>query len=43
LILEKCRQKSELGLLIINDENIVLTRKGLLFADAIASEFFITT
>jgi len=42
LILEKCRQKSDLGLLIINDENIVLTRKGLLFADAIASEFFIT-
>jgi len=42
LILEKCRKKSDLGLLIINDENIVLTRKGLLFADAIASEFFIT-
>jgi oxygen-independent coproporphyrinogen-3 oxidase len=42
-ILEIARKKSDRELLELGDENIVLTRKGLLFADAIASEFFITT
>ncbi|HOS49561.1 MAG TPA: radical SAM family heme chaperone HemW [Bacteroidia bacterium] len=42
-ILEIARKKSDRELLELGDEKIVLTRKGLLFADAIASEFFITT
>lgn len=41
-ILEIARKKSDRELLELGDEKIVLTRKGLLFADAIASEFFIT-
>jgi oxygen-independent coproporphyrinogen-3 oxidase len=42
-ILEIARKKADRELLELGDEKIVLTRKGLLFADAIASEFFITT
>lgn len=34
--------KGHQNLLTISDEKIVLTRKGLLFADAIAAEFFIS-
>ena len=42
LILEIAIKKADRELLDIDNEKIILTRKGLLFADAIAAEFFIT-
>lgn len=40
-LLQQAQSKIEMGLIKINGESLQLTIKGLLFADAIASEFFI--
>jgi oxygen-independent coproporphyrinogen-3 oxidase len=42
-IKETVHQKEQLGLLNIQSNHVILTTKGLLFADAIASELFIVS
>ena len=42
-IKEIIHQKEQLALLNIESDHVILTTKGLLFADAIASELFIVS